>query len=183
MDQTLDILLSTLPIIVFCVVVWALVVMQRRIFEGWLFVAFRLKYKVDVAKNLFYNEVLLPCAPIGTSVLLAVLVPSYPLFVVMPGVVGRIFVGIFLGLFCGLVYRMVKKYLLTKIGAVKDDTTFDFSPIEENVLPAPTVPTTQTVPTTPSATITATTTVTTNLQPESGVVPNDPLPSNDTEVK
>jgi hypothetical protein len=128
MDQTLETLFASLPIIVFCVVVWALVVLQRRILEGWIF------NKIKQTR-----EVALPAGPIATSVILAILFPQYPLFTVMEGPWGRMFVGIFLGLFCGLLYRFVKKYIVAKLGVTKDINDFDYSPSTVNTVQTVTV--------------------------------------------
>ncbi len=127
MEPILDATLIAFPIIVFCVVVWAVVLFQRKIFETLLFPYVLQRFGKDINKSLFYKEVAIPAAPIGTSMILAILIPSYPLPVINAGMIlglsaGRIFIGIFLGLFCGFIYRMVKKYIIAKLGG--PPTTF-----------------------------------------------------------
>lgn len=123
MDPTLvlNVSVNLFPTIVFCVVVWAMVMLQRRFLETVVFPIIKKKTGKDINKSLFYQEVSLPSGPIGTSVILALLLPGYPLPAIAAGAilginVGRVFIGIFLGLFCGFIYRMVKKYFFVKVG-------------------------------------------------------------------
>jgi hypothetical protein len=178
MDQTLEVLFASLPIIVFCVVVWALVVLQRRILEGWIFNKIKQTRGKDLSKSLFYNEVALPAGPIATSVILAILFPQYPLFTVMEGPWGRVFVGIFLGLFCGLLYRFVKKYIVAKLGVTKDINDFDYSPSSVDTVQTITVqPSTEKT----SATITTATTTTVVSPVSDPAVVEATIPNKETE--
>lgn len=118
MEPILDAALNLFPTIVFCVVVWILVNLQRRILEKWIFPFIKERFSKNPGESSFYREIALPSAPLGTAVFLSLSLPQYPLPEVIPGNVGRVFIGLFLGLCAGWVYRVVKKYFQSKIQSI-----------------------------------------------------------------
>ena len=187
MDETLMSVFSVLPTIIFCCVVWGLVVLQRRLLEGWIFVKIRESRKINLAKkDSFYTNVALPMSPIGTAIVFGYLIPAFPLFVIpgMTGMTGRMLVCGFLGMFCGLIYRIAKKTLFNKLGTDLDTSGFDFTApnVDTSVDSVQVIPAT---PTQPAAAIVSTTTTITATAPtepsattlsESGTVPPDYIP-------
>lgn len=98
--------LFTLSALVFCLMVWALVLIQRRV----LLLAWK-----NAESNRFYRELFLPLGPIATGGLLAAFVSQYP-FPEMFGasLSARIFFGVVCGLASSHAYRILKSFLMSK---------------------------------------------------------------------
>lgn len=139
MDQFTDVLNSILSIIspaviIFMVVIFALVLGQRKVIELFL-----KRFKPVVLQagnwwNTLYTELFLPVGPVFTGFLLSLLFPSYP----YPEFIGvslaaRLFFGTFAGLVSGWVYARVKKLFMTKVEQLEEQiNTGEETKPEEN---------------------------------------------------
>lgn len=107
MNEIVEQFLS-LPLVIYCLVIWALVWVQRRGVEVGI---------PSIKTKKFWTEFLVPLGPLGTGALLAAALPMYPfpeMFVAHW--TGRAAVGLACGLVSGLVFRIVKKALVEKLG-------------------------------------------------------------------
>jgi hypothetical protein len=98
--------LITVPNIAFCLIVWVLVWVQRKVFHLFF-------KKVENSK--VYRELFLPLGPLGTGGILAALVTSFPYPLDIHTVSGRIMFGVIAGLFSAHIYKMVKPFLPEKM--------------------------------------------------------------------
>lgn len=118
MNETLEQFL-TMPMIVYCLVIWCLVWAQRKGIE----MAFP---KLKNAK--VWRELLVPVAPLGVGALLAIPLSMYPFPESFANHwTGRAAVGLVCGLGSGVVYRLAKKWILDKLPlkSNKDSDTSD----------------------------------------------------------
>lgn len=99
-----------LSTIVFCLVVFCLVWVQRKVVEGLLPKLKDPKYKYSH----YWTELFVPIGPISTGGILGFLVSEYPYPEMFSTSTSRTFFGIVCGLLSGLVYRLVKKNVLEK---------------------------------------------------------------------
>ena len=121
MDELLSAIFGifTGPTIVLCVVIYFLVLMQRKIIELILSKVYPKALEKGTFANKIWSEILLPSGSPGTGLWFTWLVSSYPypeIFASVPS--GRIVFGLFCGLISALVYKMVKgslKGALSKI--------------------------------------------------------------------
>ncbi len=96
--------LLTLPNLVFCLAIWALVFIQRKIVETvWS----------GAKTNKYWREIFLPVGPLfsGAGLAAAVSPDLYTFPDMFTTIWGRLFFGLVCGLASGLVYRMFKKGL------------------------------------------------------------------------
>lgn len=106
MVEIFEQLLSLMPSIVFCVIVYGLVLGQRKVMEK----AFK-----RVAESWYWREIFLPAGPYGTAMILAALIPSWPFpEAFMEPLSMHIAFGLFLGAISGQVYRTFWSYLKKK---------------------------------------------------------------------
>jgi hypothetical protein len=104
--------LLTIPMIIFCLVIFVLVWIQRKLVE-LLF---------PKAKDfIFWRELLLPLGPAGTGAILGILLTSYPVPESLTSLVGRIFYGVACGLASATIYRMLKTFLVEKSGGKSEE--------------------------------------------------------------
>lgn len=98
--------LLSLTSLVFCLTVWVVVWLQRKVIA-------MLWKKAE--ENKYYRELMLPLGPPATGGLIAAFVKLYPFPEAFAGSLsGRVFLGAVLGLLSGFVYRIVKKMLAKK---------------------------------------------------------------------
>lgn len=120
MDQVLDQALNLLPILVFAVIVWYLVYLQRQFLEKVIFAKIKEKYNIDITTIVLYKVIALRLAPLGTAIGLALLIPQYPLFTLISTAggetVNRIMSSAFIGIFAGYIYNAVKDWVKHKTG-------------------------------------------------------------------
>lgn len=106
MDQVFNELMAWLPSIVFAVLVYALVLGQRKIVE---------RIWKGAPNNWYWKEVLLPAGPFGTGAILAMIIPSWPFpEMFMEPYMLHVAFGVFLGAISGQVYRTLWAYLKKK---------------------------------------------------------------------
>lgn len=97
----------TLPIGIFCLVIFVLVLAQRKVLELiW----------PKIKEHLFWRELFLPMGPPATGAVLGGLIVNYPFPEGLTSLSGRIFCGVVCGLASGTVYRILKKFLNEKLG-------------------------------------------------------------------
>lgn len=106
--------LLSLPNIMLCLAIVALVWIQRKGFE----ILFKQYLGKDLGKFKLWTEFLMPISPVGTGALL-MLIPDIPVpEMFAAGIPVRMIFGVGLGLISGLVYRLIKKNLLEKLGKI-----------------------------------------------------------------
>lgn len=98
--------LLTLSTLVFCLMVWVVVWLQRKLVE---------RLWKNAKENKWWNEIFLPIGAPATGGLLAAFVKMYP-FPEQFGssLSGRVFFGCVCGLLSGYAYRIVKRMLAKK---------------------------------------------------------------------
>lgn len=97
----------TLPMLIFCLVIFVLVWFQRRFLElAW----------PKIKDNVFWRELFLPIGPPGTGAILGALICDYPFPDILNNLTGRIFCGIVCGLASAKAYRIMKMFLAEKTG-------------------------------------------------------------------
>lgn len=115
----MDIILESISTVVFCGVIFALVWVQRKLFEI-LFKRFKpslLERKTTA--SILYKELMLPAGPLGVGGILAMVFRTYPFpEIFASSLEARAFYGVFCGLISGWVYRFVKKTLEHKIKSI-----------------------------------------------------------------
>lgn len=98
--------LLTLPTLIFCLMVWILVWLQRK--------GIGLLWK-NSKENKLWNEMFMPMSPPLLGGLVAAFVKMYPFPEQFAGSLsGRVFFGAVCGLLSGYVYRIVKRMLAKK---------------------------------------------------------------------
>ena len=103
----------TLPILIFCLVIWFLVLVQRRLVEYVV----QAIWKKDIKQSRFWRDLLLPIGPSGTGAILAGLISDFPFPEILgTSLTGRIFIGVVCGLLSGTAYQILKKFILDKTG-------------------------------------------------------------------
>lgn len=106
--------LLTLPIIVFCVVVWFVVKYLRKAVE---------LRKPQLKDSKIWRELALPTIPLLVGMLLMV-VTKYPMPEVFPDTwVCRAFLGASCGGFSGFVYRLLKQALTKKAESAQEENS------------------------------------------------------------
>lgn len=96
----------TMPMIAFCLVIWALVFIQRKGLET----AFP-----GIKEKAFWKEFLVPVGPLGTGAILAAVLSMYPFPEMFVGHwTGRAILGVICGMGSGLVHRVAKKMVFEK---------------------------------------------------------------------
>ena len=101
MDNIFEQLL-TLPNVAFCLMVWVLVWMQRKVLSlVWA--------KAEASR--VYREFLLPLGPLGTGGIMAAIVSQFPYPEGIEGLWGRVMFGVLAGLASAHVYKMAKPFL------------------------------------------------------------------------
>ena len=110
--------LFTLSTLVFCVTIFVLVWVQRRIIE--------LTFP-EILNAKYWRELIIPIWPIATGSVVAAFMSSYPYPDIFKNTWStRAAFGIFCGLFSGFIYRLIKKNLLEKLGQPSEpNQTFD----------------------------------------------------------
>lgn len=94
--------------LLFSLIIWILVLIQRKVVESVV-----PKFK----ESHYWNELFLPLGPIGTGIILAGLLKTYPFPTVWgTGLAVRLGEGAICGLASGYVYRIVKKTIFAKLG-------------------------------------------------------------------
>ena len=93
----------SVPMVVFALVIWALVWIQRRGLETFI---------PSIKNKKWWNDFLIPLGPLGTGAILASILTMYPFPELLAGHwTGRAALGLVCGLGSGLVYRLYKKML------------------------------------------------------------------------
>lgn len=106
MDQAINELMAWLPSIVFCVLVYAAVLGQRKVLE---------RVWKKASDNWYWKEVFLPAGPYGTAAILAMVIPSWPFpEMFMQSWTLHVAFAVFLGAVSGQVYRTLWSYLKKK---------------------------------------------------------------------
>lgn len=101
--------------VVFSLIIWALVLFQRKVIE-YIFT----KFGKDVSKSKLWRSLLLPFGPIGTGSAIGWLVTSYPYpEIFAASLLGRIGYGIVAGLFSMQLYKFGKEWFSGKFKALK----------------------------------------------------------------
>ncbi len=106
MDNMFGELMAWMPSMVFCVLVYALVLGQRKVVEHiWR----------GAKDSWYWKEMFLPAGPYATGGLLAMFVAAWPFpEMFMASHMMHIAFGVFLGAIGGQVYRMLWSYLKNK---------------------------------------------------------------------
>lgn len=106
MEQMFNELMSWMPSIVFCVLVYALVLGQRKVVERML---------KNAKGNWYWSNVFLPAGPYMTGMLMAMMIPTWPFpeMFMEPKMLHMAF-GMFLGAISGQVYRTLYAFLKKK---------------------------------------------------------------------
>jgi len=108
----MDLIESSLSIIVFCLAVFAIVWVVRTV----LCLIFpKLKQK-NTKLNKIWEEFLLPVLPIIFGGSAGGLFSGYPYPELFVTTTAHVFFGLFCGLISGLVYRLIKQNIMKKIG-------------------------------------------------------------------
>lgn len=105
--------LFTLSNFVFCVFVWILVWLQRKLVE---------RFWKNAKNNTYWRELLLPLGPIGTGGILA-LITSYPFPEIFVTTSSKMIFGAVLGLTSAHVYKMFKGLFNKKIKDIDETKT------------------------------------------------------------
>lgn len=106
MDEVFNALVGYLPSIVFCVLVYAAVLLQRKVIE---------KAWPKIKENWVWREIALPAGPYGTGFLLAALIRDWPFPEAFQGSFWlHVSFGVFLGAISGFVYKAFWAYLKHK---------------------------------------------------------------------
>lgn len=102
MDQLLSTVgeLFTLANLVFCVFVWIVVWIQRKILE--------LSFK-NIKENKYWRALFLPLGPIGTGAILSAIFSTYPFPEMFSSHSSRIIFGSVLGMFSAHTYKIIKE--------------------------------------------------------------------------
>lgn len=111
MDELLSAIFGifTPATIVLCVVIYFLVLMQRKIIELILSKVYPKALEKGTFANKIWGDIFLPAGSPGTGLWFTWIISSYPypeIFASVPS--GRIVFGLFCGLVSALVYKMVK---------------------------------------------------------------------------
>ena len=120
----------TINVIVFSLVIWVIVWVQRKIVELWF---------TKITQYKAWRELFLPVLPVVVGGLLAAVAKQYPypeLFA--KNLSSRMFLGIVCGLFSGFVYNLIKKNLVEKLlkkddGKAKEEDTAKKEPVSASV--------------------------------------------------
>lgn len=107
----MDIIEQSITIIVYCLAVFGIVYIIRKVLEFSIPKLLVLNTKL----NKFWQELALPTMPVIIGGL-AGLIPQYPYPVQFISTYSHVFFGIFCGLISGLVYRLVKQNFVKKTG-------------------------------------------------------------------
>lgn len=107
----------TVSTVVFALVIWVLVLLQRKVVDVLL---------PKLATTKIWLELILPFLPVIMGGVIALVVKKYPFpetFSVSAS--SRLFFGVVCGLFSGLVYRVVKAFILQKLPKKDGDEKAD----------------------------------------------------------
>lgn len=105
--------LLAFPNLLFCVAIWIIVLIQRKIIA---------KIWKGAETNKWYREIFLPLGPIGTGMLLAAFVTTYPFPMGFVALGPRIIYGMVCGLLSAHVYKMVRGFINKKKAEVDSGT-------------------------------------------------------------
>jgi NhaP-type Na+/H+ or K+/H+ antiporter len=109
----------TLPMLFFCLVIWFLVQIQRKVVET-LFPKLRNKK--------IWRGLLLPLGPPGTGALLAALLVKYPFPEMLNDTwISRAIVGVACGIASGYVYKIIKEFWKDKLKKIQTETKIETS--------------------------------------------------------
>lgn len=104
----------TLPIVLFCLMVWVVCFMVRRLVE---------RKKRAWKKSFYWRDFFLPIMPCVIGVVLALTLRNYPFPEALgTGWEGRVMGGSAAGLVSGFVYRMVKAFFVSKTGGKPENS-------------------------------------------------------------
>lgn len=110
----------TMPMVLFCLVIWVLVWVQRKAVE----LAFP-----HAKEHKFWREFLLPLGPSATGAIFAAFMKMYPFPEIFAGSLsGRVFCGVVCGMGSGLVYRIYKQFLANKLGKKPEEVSDSMTP-------------------------------------------------------
>lgn len=126
MQDLLTQFLSTATI-VFCLAIWGLVWVQRKLLEHFV----PSVRDAETKWGQFWRNLFLPLGPVGTGAILGALFTKYPYPEVFASFSGRFCFGVACGLLSGLVYRLIKKNITEKLKGSKK--TSETSSEEESV--------------------------------------------------
>lgn len=105
----------TIPMLIFCVVIYVLVQIQRTSLEMIL---------PTVKTSKLWTDLFLPIGPCGTGVILATIFKTYPFPAIMANSwSNRSALGIFCGIFSGYIYKLVKAWIVKKTPETKSEPT------------------------------------------------------------
>lgn len=96
----------SMPMGILCLVIWVLVLLQRKVIELAL---------PRAKTSLLWRELFLPFGPPGTGALFGIVIANYPYPDVFVGSLGgRICCGVVCGLASGFAYRLLKNFFMSK---------------------------------------------------------------------
>lgn len=102
MENIIAQVMAFLPSVVFCIIVWFLVLLSRNILDHFC---------PNVRKTRFWKKVVLQSFPVVMGGLIAIIVPDYPFPEHFADGSPHAFFGMFLGYLSGHVYSAVKYYV------------------------------------------------------------------------
>ena len=110
--------LITVENILFCLAIYALVFIHKKVME-----TVGNKFFPKFISSNIWKEILVPMGPLGTGVILSLIIPSYPFPQLFSSTGAHIIYGLGCGLISGLVYRLVKKNLSGAIKSISQKLT------------------------------------------------------------
>lgn len=111
----------TFPMVAFCLVIWVLTWLQRKLVERY----------IKAAKDSWlWREILLPLGPVATGIIMAVLIKTFPYPESWNSMSGRVAFGLVCGLISSKIYRIFKKTFEKKAKDSGVEETKDAGPTE-----------------------------------------------------
>lgn len=129
MDQLMQTIgeLFTLSNLVFCVFIWIMVWIQRKIIE----IIWNKFKKTDIKTSKYWRGLFLPLGPIGTGSILAAIFNTYPFPEMFSTFSSKVIFGAVLGLLSAHVYKIIKELFDNKLRELLKEKIKSFSAAEE----------------------------------------------------
>jgi len=129
MDQLMQTIgeLFTLSNLVFCLFIWIMVWVQRKVVE----LIWDKFTKKDIKTNKYWRSLFLPLGPIGTGSILAAIFNTYPFPEMFINFSSKIIFGAVLGLVSAHVYKMIKELFDNKLRELLKEKIKSFSKTQE----------------------------------------------------